>query len=325
MIEKSSRVLITGADGFVGWYVLGHLKEQGWSELHVTTFSNSDRLVEACGADHVHQVDLTNAEAVRTLLHNVKPDAILHFAAWASVGDSFEQAAKVMHLNTDIQLAMLEAIRHEASQARLLCIGSAHAYGRISDDLDARHVTEDFPFAPDNPYSVSKLTQEMLSRAYAAAYKLDVVFIRPFNQIGPGQRGEFAVASFAKQIVAIEQGEQEKLMVGNLDSIRDFTDVRDAAIAYRVLMQHGKSGETYNLGSGEGVRMQRVLDFLVHQASVAIPVEVDPERLRPSDVPVFVADASRLKALGWTPSYSLEQTLRDILMEERSQKTTKTE
>lgn len=325
MISSSSRVLITGADGFVGWHVLEHLQSQGWNDIHVTTFSQSARLVEACGAENVHKVDLTNPESVKELVRQVQPDAVLHFAAWSSVGNSFENAGKVMHLNVDIQLAMLQAIQQEAPQARLLCIGSAHAYGHVPSSHDAWKITEDFPFYPDNPYSVSKLTQEMLSRAYATAYKLDVIFVRPFNQIGPGQRGDFAVASFAEQIVRVEQGEQSDIQVGNLEAVRDFTDVRDAAVAYRLLLEKGTSQETYNLGSGHGVKMQDILDRLIDHAEVPVTVTQDPSRLRPSDLPVFVADASRLQNLGWQPSYSLEQTLHDILKEARKQNVEKTE
>ena len=325
MISAQSRVLITGADGFVGWHALTHLHSQGWRDIHVTTYSSSDRLVQACGVDKVHQVDLTDKNAVQELLQAVQPEAIIHFAAWSSVGGSFENASKIMHLNTELQLGMLEGIKNAVPTARLLCIGSAHAYGHVPAELDAWHVTEDYPFFPDNPYSVSKLSQEMLSRAYATAFELDIIFVRPFNQIGPGQRGEFAVASFADQIAHIERGEQDYLSVGNLDAVRDFTDVRDAAVAYRLLLEKGQSQATYNLGSGRGVRMQDVLDSLLQLADQEIRVEVDAQRLRPSDLPVFVADPRRLRALGWTPSYSLEQTLRDILKEARLQKTEKTE
>lgn len=318
MINSSSTVLITGADGFVGWHLLQHLMSQGWANVHVTSFSSSDRLEQAVEADHVHTVDLTDAEKVQDLLATLQPDGVVHLAAWSAVGGSFENAAKIMQLNTSLQLVMLEAMRHKAPKARLLCIGSAHAYGHIPDHLDAWKVSEDYPFNPDNPYAVSKLTQEMLSRAFATAFNMDIIFVRPFNQIGPGQRGEFAVASFAQQIAAIEKGDGGELMVGNLEAVRDFTDVRDAAVAYRLLLEKGESGETYNVGSGQGVTMQQVVDQLVSLSAKPITVKTDPARIRPSDIPVFVADNSRLKNLGWQPSHSLEATLRDILSEART-------
>lgn len=325
MIGADSVVLITGADGFVGWHLLQHLQDQRWSNVHVTSYSQSARLVEFCGEDKVHSLDLTDSTAVQRLIKELQPEAIVHLAAWSAVGGSFDNAHKIMNLNIEIQLIMLEAIRDQAPQARLLSIGSGHAYGHVPANLDAWHITESYPFMPDNPYAVSKLTQEMLSRAYALAYNLDVVFVRPFNQIGPGQRGEFAVASFAEQIVAAEQTGSGEILVGNLDAIRDFTDVRDAAVAYRLLLEAGESGGIYNLGSGVGVSMRDVLDNLVELSSAKIAVTTDPKRIRPSDIPVFVADPSRIQALGWQPSYSLDETLRDILKEARqttSEKTT---
>ncbi len=320
MISPHSRILITGADGFVGWHVLQQLQKSGYQDLHVTTYSSSERLKAACGAENVHQLDLTDTSAVLECVRELQPAAILHFAAWSAVGSSFDNASKVMNMNTALQLSVLEAIRQAAPQARLLCIGSAHGYGHISADLNPHQITEEYPLNPDNPYAVSKITQEMLSRAYKFAYGLDIVFVRPFNQIGPGQLNEFAVPSFAEQIAAVERGEQSVVQVGNLDAVRDFTDVRDAAVAYQILLESGISGETYNLGSGVGNTMEAVLNILRGLAETEVRVEVDPSRLRPSDIPVFVADATRLRALGWQPSYSLEDTLHDILKDIRSKK-----
>lgn len=320
-MSKSKVVLITGADGFVGGHLVDHLLEQGYENIHGTYFRNDENLQTKLPSSNIHQVNLEQQSAVSDLLQQVKPDWIVHLAARAAVGSSFEQAAAVMEGNTKLQLTMLEAMRHQAPKARLLAIGSAQAYGILPDSYQNTPLNEKTPFYPSNPYAVSKLTQEMLSRSYQLSYDLDIVMVRPFNQIGPGQTTDFVVPAFAQQIVAIENGEQDSLQVGNLDAVRDFTDVRDAVKAYEALLLNAPTGEVYNLGSGHGVSIQAILDQLVELSSAEVRVEVDPQRLRPSDVPFFVADNTKLRQLGWQPKIEIAQTLQDVLNFERQNKT----
>lgn len=311
------RVLVTGADGFVGSHLVEYLQSQGYSEIFATTYSSSEWLSNHLPADHIIAGDLTNSEHVFSLIQSVKPDWVVHLASLAFVGGSFEKTQFVMDTNMHIQIVMLEALRKFSPQARILSIGSATCYGVVPQHLDAHKITEDYPFNPNSPYAVSKLSQEHLARMYHLAYGLDIVNVRPFNQIGPRQTEDFVVSSFAHQIVAVEQGKQEKLNVGNLESVRDFTDVRDAVRAYESLLLSGVSGEVYNLGSGQGVQIQEILDTLIELSGADIIVEEDSERMRPSDIPVFVADATKLKALGWQTTYKLPDTLQDVLLYER--------
>lgn len=311
------RILVTGADGFVGSHLIDYLKEKQIGEVFGTSYSGSESLNAKLGADHVIAVDLTKEEPVFQLVKDVQPDWIIHLASIAVVGDSFSKTHQVMQANTSIQYTMLEAVRQFAPQARFLSIGSATCYGNLPSSFNSSQIREDFPFYPTNPYAVSKLTQEYLALSYYLAYGLDIVRVRSFNQIGPRQTYDFAVPAFAQQIVKIQKGEQEFIGVGNLSAVRDLTDVRDAVRAYVLLLEKGIKGEVYNLGSGHGVSMQSVLDTLIELAGGDIMVNVDTARLRPIDVPKFVADNQKLRSLGWEPTIPLETTLRDILKFER--------
>lgn len=313
----NQRILVTGASGFVGSHLIEHLQREGYSNLWATSNTASDWLEDQLGQDRVFVVDLTKTSDVFPMIEEVKPDWVIHLAGLAFVGDSFDRATEVMNNNTTLQYVMLEAVRCFAPKARVLSVGSATEYGLLPDDYDSSAIKEDFPLYPNNPYAVSKLTQDFLSLSYHLAYGLDVVRVRPFNQIGPRQTDQFVVPAFAQQIVKIERGEQQDIKVGNLEAIRDFTDVRDAAVVYELLMRVGQPGEVYNLGSGVGVQVQTILDKLAGLANAPIQVVVDTTRLRPVDVPVFVADNQKITSLGWQPRIPLDKTLADVLDYER--------
>lgn len=315
---KQPRILITGADGFVGGYLLEFLQSAGYSEIWGTNFSPNPWLEEKLGPGRVRSIDLQDSEAVFALVQDIRPDWIVHLAALAFVGDSFNRATEVMNNNTTLQYVMLEAVRRFVPQSRLLAIGSAAEYGSLPDNYDSAQIREDFPLYPNNPYAVSKLTQDFLSLSYHLAYGLDVIRVRPFNQIGPRQTDQFAVPAFARQIVRVERGQQSEVKVGNLEAVRDFTDVRDAVKVYELLLRVGRPGEVYNLGSGRGNSMQTILETLVSLAKVPVKVVTDPARLRPVDVPVFVADNQKITSLGWKPAISVEQSLQAVLEYERT-------
>lgn len=300
------RVLITGAAGFVGAYLTAHLAAHhpDWSLVGTT--------LDADPPSDLVQCDLRDASAVTALVARVEPDAVVHLAGQSNVAASFADAEGTLTNNILGTLHLLEACRAHANNARLLIVSSAEVYGPTPPEAQPLH--EDRPLAPVSPYAVSKAAHEMLALQYARTYGLDVVVVRPFNHIGPGQTERFAVSSFAKQVAAVERGTQPSIRVGNLDAARDFTDVRDVVRAYDLLLHHGASSGVYNIGRGVAQTLHDVLEMLRLMAHVPVPVEVDPARLRPSDVPLLVADISRLRAAtGWTPQFSLAQTLRDTL------------
>ena len=320
----SARVLITGGTGFAGSYLVELLQQNPELELHLTTFrtqkaplGTTPASLTATRSPLVHALDLTQFDQVKSLIAEVMPTQIYHLAAAANVGTSFAQADQILHQNTMIQLSLLEAVRAVCPAARVLVVGSAQEYDLIGHPT-SKPIREDHPLGPANPYGVSKAVQDLLSLSYHYTYGLQVVRARPFNHIGRRQTTDFAVPAFAAQVARIEQGKQQEIRVGNLDAVRDFTDVRDVVQAYVLLMEKGQVGQAYNIGSGTGHSMREILELLCNQAEHPIRVVTDPARVRPLDVPCIVADSSRIAALGWRPSISLRSTLQEVLQEWRS-------
>ncbi len=309
---SNQKILITGGSGFVGSHLVEYLRQCGEGQIHITTYGSSDDLVQKLlPTEAIHQIDLTDSEATSDLITDLQPDQIYHLASFATTGLSFEQVGRTLQNNTQLQLSLLEAVRMQSPDSRLLIVGSAEEYG-LSHDGELP-IKEDHPLRPVNPYAVSKITQDLLAYAYTHSYNLNIVRVRPFNHTGERQTTQFVVPAFMEQIVAIEAGRQPTLKVGNLDSIRDFSDVKDIVKAYTLLMTTGKTGEVYNVGSGVGTSLQQVVKQLQALAKVPIQVELDPTRQRPSDVPATVADISKIEGLGWQPTIALSETLERVL------------
>ncbi len=309
----SEVVLITGGTGFAGSHLVELLVSQGVQNIHVTQYSDKGQAeVPAFAQVTRHTVDLTDRTATNELVAAVKPTQVYHLAAFAYVGKSFEKAAEVLQNNIQLQVTVLDAIKLHAPSARVLIIGSAEEYGMSVDESEIP-ITEDHPLRPVNPYAVSKITQDMLAYSYFQSYNLNIIRVRPFNHIGERQTDDFAVSAFAKQIVAIERGEQTHLKVGNLSGIRDFTDVTDMVRAYQILMEKGIPGEVYNVGSGVGIEMERIIQILSSLSTVPVQIEIDQSRLRPLDIPVIVANNRKVAALGWQPTVPLETSLQRVV------------
>jgi len=304
-------ILVTGGTGFAGSHLVESLLAAG-IQPHVTTASSQASFIESLlPADHVHQVDLTDQAATFSLFKKLQPSQIYHLAAFAIVGSSFDQGLQVLENNLRLQLNVLEACKQILPKTRLLVVGSAMEYDTANPT--SATLNELQPLGPISPYAVSKVIQDMLSYSYSYSYSLDVVRARPFNHIGERQTADFAIPAFAKQIVAIENNQQAELSVGNLEAVRDFTDVKDVAKAYIVLMAKGKTGEVYNIGSGQGHSMREILDQLCQLSTAQIPVVQDPAKMRPLDVPQVIADITKIKQLGWTPHIPLNQTLDRVI------------
>ncbi len=300
------RILITGAEGFAGQHLI---RELGTSaELHGTTFRPT-----ATPASNVayHPVDLRDEQAVANLLAAVQPDQIYHLAGTANVGQSYSASWNTFENNVRAQLNLtLACLKHDL-KPRMLVISSGDVYG---DQLE-QPATEATPFRPTNPYSVSKISQDMLALQYHLSHDLPILRARPFNHLGPGQSRGFVAPDFALQIAQIEAGEQEPIIrVGSLNAERDFTDVRDVMRAYRLIMGYGVPGAVYNVASGQTCTIQWLLETLLSFSTVTITVNIDSTRLRPGGVSKSWGDATRLRSeTGWQPTIPLRQTLRDVL------------
>jgi len=258
--------------------------------------------------------DLRDLSSTRELVERAAPDYIVHLAAQSFVAASWQTPAETLITNAISQMNLFEAIRQLGSKARFLVIGSSEEYGLVEpDELPIRETN---PLRPLSPYAVSKVTQDLMGFQYFKSYGLDIVRARAFNHDGPRRGADFATSSFAKQIAAIELGLQKPVVeVGDLKPSRDFSDVRDIVRGYWDLLERGTAGEVYNLCSGVDWSIERVLSFLLSQSTArGIEIRPDPERFRPSDVPVLRGSFEKIeRAVGWRPRIPLEQTLGDLL------------
>ncbi|MBU2543645.1 GDP-mannose 4,6-dehydratase [Patescibacteria group bacterium] len=319
---NQATILITGGTGFVGSHLVEALLKADQANIHVTSYSDNPGFVHALlPTNQIRSIDLTDQTKTFELIKKLQPDQIYHLAALAAVGKSFKNTKQVLDNNNQLQLNVLEAVRQYVPHAKILAIGSAMEYDLITTypGFDPQAVSETYPLGPISPYAVSKVSQDLLAYAYAQSFNLNIIRVRPFNHIGERQSPDFAVSAFAKQIVAIENNQQKKIKVGNLTAVRDFTDVKDMVKAYLLLMEKGESGQVYNIGTGRGYSMQEVLDILMSLAKVKTEVEIDQTRIRPSDVPIAMADPRKIKSLGWKPTIELNETLKRVLAYWRSQ------
>ena len=307
------RALITGASGFVGRHLGAHLLALGYEVVGLS--AHHARLPDGVLA---LTADLLDADLTARTLLAQQPDVIFHLAAQAYVPQAIAEPGRTLTNNILAQLNVLEAARRLDPAPMILVAGSSEVYGVVPPEQQP--VKEEQPFRPGNAYAVSKVTQDMLGLQYYLSYGLPVVRARAFNHIGPGQSDRFAVASFARQIAEAEAGRsQPLLLVGNLETGRDFLDVRDVVRAYVLMARHEFAGEVFNVASGVAHSVGELLDALLAEANVPIEVRQDPARMRPSEAPLIVGDASRLTAAtNWRPQIPLGRSLRDTLDEWRA-------
>ena len=304
------RALIIGAAGFVGSYLIDHIQKHCVWSIVVTKMPQETM---ACPAVDICDLDILAPEAIERLLEEQRPDYIFHLAAQSSVAVSWKNPGLTVDVNVKGSLNVLDAVRKLDYKPRVLLIGSGEEYGHVRENEVP--VQEDNVLRPGNIYAATKACQNMVGAIYAQAYGMDVMMVRAFNHVGPNQSPIFVVADFCKQTAEIEAGLKEPVIkVGNLSARRDFSDVRDVVRAYVELMEKGKAGETYNVGSGNAVEIRKILDMILCRSKKEIRVEVEPSRMRPVDVPVIEADISKLKACtGWKQKITLEETIQDTL------------
>ncbi|MHB8896122.1 MAG: GDP-mannose 4,6-dehydratase [Candidatus Geothermincolia bacterium] len=304
-------VLITGADGFVASHLIVELAGDPMCEIRGIGLKPAPPVDVDCLDYSV--LDLTDYEPLKDLIDELRPDAIFHLAAMPSVAMSWEDPWSTYRVNVLGQVNLMEAIRRLELETSVHIACSSEEYGKVVPE--AMPMSEGMPFNPCSHYAVSKVTQEVLGLMYYQAFAWRVLVTRGFNQAGPGQAPDFVISSFSKQIAEIEAGLCEPVMkVGNLDAKRDFMDVRDTVRAYRMVMERGTAGTSYNVCSGEAHPVSQILETLLEISGAEIRVELDPCRQRPSDIPLLLGDNTRLREeTGWEPLIGLETTLKDTL------------
>lgn len=308
------RILITGVTGFVGGHLAETLRDHG-GELHGT--SRSGRwpvfLQHLSATVRLHAVDWHDAAQIEAVLRMVSPDQIYHLAGYAATGASFTNADAAWAGNLGVAQSLFDALESWGGRPRMVFVTSALIYAP-PDPADAP-IDETGAISPLSPYAASKAAADRLAGETAARTGLEIVRVRPFNQIGPRQSPQFAVGSFSQQLARIERGlAPPRLETGDLSSRRDFTDVRDMARAYVGLMKNGRGGDVYNAGAGAAVALSDVVDWLRSACRVPVEVVTRTDRLRPADAPVLIADAAKLRAAtDWSPEISLRRSVQDAL------------
>lgn len=310
------RVLVSGVTGFVGGHLAEHLAASGDLVVGLSASGRwrSETTSSARQIVRLERCDLANAAEgeLTALFARKQPEVVYHLAAQANPQASVGDPRGTWALNLGGTLNLLEALKASGVPARVILVGSGVSYGNPAPEH--LPVREDCPLRPNNPYAASKAAADLLGIQHFLAHGTEVVMVRPFNHAGPRQTPNYVLSALARQVAEVELGRAARVEVGNLDVVRDFTDVRDVVRAYRLLAEQGAPGEIYNLGTGYGTRIADALETLRSLARVPIEVHVDPARVRPVDQPLLVADASKLRAAtGWAPAFTMEQTLADML------------
>ncbi|MFH1850447.1 MAG: GDP-mannose 4,6-dehydratase [archaeon] len=307
------RALITGISGFVGSHLSDLLLDKGYEVYGTLRWrSNTANIRHIKDKLNLIQADLNDSHSIYKVLNEVQPNEIYHLAAQSFVPTSWIAPNNTIETNVIGTVNLFEAVRKSDIDVRIQVACSSEEYGLVKEDEIP--IKETNPFRPLSPYGVSKVAQDMASYQYFRSYGIKAIITRGFNHTGP-RRGEvFVCSSFSKQIAEIERGAKPEIHVGSLQARRDFTDVRDMVKGYYLAVQKGKPGERYNICSGTAWSIQKVLDTLLSMTKADIKVIPDPERMRPSDVPILLGDCTKFyEATGWKPTIPFEQTLRDLL------------
>ncbi len=305
------KAIIIGAAGFVGGYLIDHLKDDMNWEIYATKLSIEKMKRKDV---EVYDLDILNKEEIVKIFEKIKPDYIFSLAAQSSVSLSWKNPLLTVDINIKGAINILDAVREiDKYDPRIMLIGSSEEYGYVKEDEIP--VKEENNLRPGNIYAVTKVCQNMIGKIYSDAYGMNIVNVRAFNHIGPKQAPIFVVSDFCKQVSEIEKGLREPIIyTGNLEAKRDFTDVRDIVRTYSALALNGKKGETYNVGSGKAVSIKEILDIILKNSTKDIEVRRDENRYRPIDIPIIEADIEKLKEItDWKREILLEKSIEDIL------------
>jgi GDP-4-dehydro-6-deoxy-D-mannose reductase len=283
-----------------------------WHVVGTYRRSSADRSWLPTGVD-LRRIDLNDKAAVLELLADVRPDVVAHLAAQSSVSASWNDPMGTMDANARMQYNVLEGVVAITPETRVLVVGSSDEYGCVG--VAENPVGEHQPLQPTSPYGLSKVVQDLMAAQYASTHGLRVTRVRPFHQIGPRRAPRFVAGSFARQIAEIEAGMREAVLtVGNLELIRDFTDVRDAVEAYMMVVERGDAGVVYNVATGTGRTIAKLLEAMLEVAGVQAEVRPDSGLSRTGEPAVITGDAGKLRReLGWQPAISFEQSAADTV------------
>lgn len=296
------RALITGSEGFVGRYLREELNKNGYEVFGV----------DVVEAQNCVKVDMLDYDRIEKAISDIQPDFIFNLAGQADVARSWREPKLTFQLNVIATINLLEAVRKSNCVARIVLVGSSDEYGVLRER--GISVSETTTINPVTPYAISKVAQEQMAKTYVEHYGMDICMTRSFNHAGPGQKKGFMIADFASGIVDVEKGKSKFLSVGNLESARDYTHVKDIAKAYRLIAERGKNGEVYNVGSGKAYKAQAILDKLVSMANMRIEIKQDKRKLRPSDTPIICCDNTKIKNdINWVSTIEIDELLKDTL------------
>ena len=296
------KALITGSNGFIGFHLCTELDANGY-EVIKCDLNEGEGIVAMNILDQV---------MIQNVLDKYQPDVLINMAGQANVGLSWRQPQLTVELNTLGLINIIEAVRTVNPRIRVIAVGSSDEYGSLKET--GANVSEVTPVKPVTPYAISKQAQEQFAQLYVNSYDMDICMIRLFNLGGAGQMKGYMIADFSSGIADIEAGRSKQMSVGNLTAARDFTHVKDACRAVRLIVEKGHKGEIYNICSGVTHTAQEVLDKLISMAKVDIKVIQDPTKMRPSDTPVICGNHDKLTShTGWKPELVLDQILTDAL------------
>ncbi len=315
-----TKVLIIGSTGFAGIHLLNDLKEYDKFDIYGTYYHPSSQNFKIVEKNiKLFKCDITNYQSIEKIIKKIKPDIIFHFGAYVSVAKSFDEISKIFETNVLGTVNVMESVKKNCKDIKVLIPGSNEIYGVVKQD--EMPIKESQTLNPMNPYGISKAAQEMLGLYYFKVFGIETYLTRTFHYMGPGQPLGFVASDFAKQVVDIEREIREYVKVGNLDAKRDFLDIRDVVRAYIKIVEKGKSGTVYNVCKGTSISIKDILNILIKNSNNKnIKIKIDSAKLRPSDVPNFVGDNSRLtNDTGWEPKIKIEKTLKDIVKFWRNQ------
>lgn len=311
------RLLITGFTGFVSTHFLTYLNitEPGSEVLGIDkSFPDFDFSIYPNLKITFKDIDLLNKKLVDEALLTFKPGYILHLASVSSVAQSWQTPLESFVNNTNIFLNLVEQIRVNLIDCRVLSVGSSEEYGEVEEKQ--LPLTEEHPLKPLSPYAVARVSQEMLSKIYAEGFNQNIIITRSFNHIGPGQKDTFVISSFARQLVNLSKNDLQikKLITGNTAIVRDFLDVRDVVRAYYILLKNGRKGEVYNICSGNGIMLKDIIHKMSDLLNIQIELEVNPDLIRPNENKKIIGSYRKInEELGWQPVIPIEKSLKDII------------